>query len=867
MPEEVNQPSENLVLGTEIIRCIHFMQEQVKLNYSAKISDNLSPIERNKLCTQAQTTALDELAKRLAKASSPFSAESLLDPTQVYSQEFWLEVMEQCKDITDDAQFFFHFGAHQIPEEMKTFAIAWHLRPEKLFQNIPMVFSGFDEWDIYILGDPGVVSRLAVIKWRSSVIPLLPAEIRVRWIKTTCQIYQGILSTLPTYAPWNTGTNVQVFEIHCLSEGAKWCEWEITWRSPRLIYREILPRTRAWWLGCAISLLILMYADWKVPPIQFILTLLATILPLTIVFYYQRAKRLTKVAEEGANASERTERILREQRVLSQRQYERSERANDELQTINQTLEQRVTERTHDIEQRTVELTAALTENELLYSELEVKSKQLEIASRHKTEFLANMSHELRTPLNAIIGFSDVLLEKMFGELNAKQTDYLQDILSSGRHLLGLINDILDISKVEAGRMELERTRFALGDVLENSLKMIHERADRHGIALNLDVDPNVGLIEADERMVKQVIVNLLSNAVKFTPSGGHIDMSAQLMDGEVYVSVRDTGIGIAPDDQSRIFDEFQQARQGAVKSEEGTGLGLTLSKKFVELHGGRIWVESDGGNGSTFTFTLPLRESVSFADPSIGKNSGPIVLLVEDDARAIELLTLYLTAADFNVAVARDGDEGLAIARRIHPAAITLDIMLPHVDGWDFLARAKADPEIANIPVIIVSVLDEHGKGFALGAADSIVKPANRDDLLTILHRLTDGSNSADGLAKILIIDDDPLALELMEASLQPEGYTVLKARGGQEGVAVAGQESPSLIILDLLMPNVDGFDVVDRLRANPVTASIPIVIMTSKSMTREEKERLNGQISYLARKAEFNRAGFVEMVRSFIV
>ena len=522
-----------------------------------------------------------------------------------------------------------------------------------------------------------------------------------------------------------------------------------------------------------------------------------------------------------------------------------------------------------ELQTRNSELDIALTENTRLLRELEEKSKQLEVASRHKSEFLANMSHELRTPLNAIIGFSDVLLEKMFGELNEKQTDYLQDILSSGRHLLALINDILDISKVEAGRVEIELRHFLLSDVLDNGLRMIQERANRHSIALHLNIDPEIGLLEADERMVKQVIVNLLSNAVKFTPDGGQIDVSAHRKDSEVWVSVRDTGIGIAPGDQLRIFDEFQQAKSGNTKMEEGTGLGLTLSKKFVELHGGRIWVESQVGMGSTFTFTLPLRESseVIPREAALVEPTGPTVLLVEDDAHAIDLLTLYLTSAKFNVIVARDGDEGLMIAHRVHPSAIILDIRLPHMDGWDFLVQAKADPDIADIPVIIVSILDERGKGIALGAADYIVKPASRDDLLASLHRLTLPVKAVNGSAKVLVIDDDQLAIELVEAVLQPEGYRILKATDGEQGILLAQQEVPSLIILDLLMPGVDGFAVVDRLRGNPATAAIPIIILTSKTMSREEKERLNGQISFLAHKAEFNRVAFVESVRSFVI
>jgi signal transduction histidine kinase/CheY-like chemotaxis protein len=523
-----------------------------------------------------------------------------------------------------------------------------------------------------------------------------------------------------------------------------------------------------------------------------------------------------------------------------------------------------------ELNDRNRDLTEALAENTRLLHELEEKSKQLEIASRHKSEFLANMSHELRTPLNAIIGFSDVLLEKMFGDLNARQADYLQDILSSGRHLLDLINDILDISKVEAGRMELERTSFSLAEILEHGLRMIRERAGRHDIALNLDIDPSLGLIAADERMVKQVVVNLLSNAVKFTPDRGQIAVRAQREDGEVRVSVRDTGLGIAAEDQARIFDEFQQAKQVGSKSGEGTGLGLTLSKKFVELQGGRIWVDSQIGHGSTFTFTIPLWEShAAVPEPTVpqpagAEPTGPSVLVVEDDARSIELLTLYLTADNFKVSVARDGEDGLAMARRLLPAAIILDIRLPRVDGWDFLARAKADPELAGIPIVIVSVLDERGKGFALGASGYIVKPASREDLLATLHRLTLAPQTVEAAPKVLVIDDDPLALELVEAVLGPQGYTVLKASGGENGLAQARQTLPRLIILDLLMPGVDGFAVVQGLRADPATAAIPIVILTSKTMTLAEKERLNGQISYLARKADFNRAAFVAMVRA---
>jgi signal transduction histidine kinase len=251
---------------------------------------------------------------------------------------------------------------------------------------------------------------------------------------------------------------------------------------------------------------------------------------------------------------------------------------------------------------------ALAIQNARLFREIADKSRLLEAASRHKSEFLANMSHELRTPLNAILGFSEVLAERMFGEVNEKQAEYLQDILASGRHLLSLINDILDLSKVEAGRLELELGRFHLPTALDNAVTLVRERATRHGITLTQAVDPGVGDVVADERKVKQILLNLLSNAVKFTPEGGRVDLTVTAAEDGITIAVRDTGIGIAPEDQATIFEEFRQVGRDDARKQEGTGLGLTLAKKFVELHGGRIWVQSQVGQGSTFTFTLPVR-------------------------------------------------------------------------------------------------------------------------------------------------------------------------------------------------------------------------------------------------------------------
>jgi PAS domain S-box-containing protein len=525
--------------------------------------------------------------------------------------------------------------------------------------------------------------------------------------------------------------------------------------------------------------------------------------------------------------------------------------AEEALQALTASLEQKVCERT---------------------AELEVARDQALTATQHKSEFLANMSHELRTPLNAVIGFSEVLLERMFGELNQKQEEYLRDILGSGRHLLALINDILDLAKVESGHMELDLGTFELPAVLTSTFMLIRERAKRHSIQVSLDIDQRLGRFTADERKLKQILLNLLSNAVKFTPDEGVVSLKAVLQDDGVEISVTDTGIGIEPEFQQKIFDEFFQVGDQFQKH-EGTGLGLAVTKKYIELHGGRIRVQSAKGQGSTFTFTLPAlptsetRSAPTVAMPDAPPNANaPLVLVVEDDPAAAKLLSIYLMEAGFSVEVAADGDAGFEKAKTLRPALITVDILIPKTDGWELLTRLKADQATASIPVVVVSIIDERGRGFTLGAADYLLKPVDREVLARVIQRVVRNNARDQRGRSVLVIDDDPVILELMEVVLRPEGFEVLKAKDGRHGLQIARERNPDLVVLDLLMPEMNGFEVVDEMHGSPETASIPIVVLTNKSLSREEKDRLNGRIIAIRQKGEFHREDFVAQVRSLL-
>jgi signal transduction histidine kinase/ActR/RegA family two-component response regulator len=374
--------------------------------------------------------------------------------------------------------------------------------------------------------------------------------------------------------------------------------------------------------------------------------------------------------------------------------------------------------------------------NARVFRELERKTAELQVASQHKSDFLASMSHELRTPLNAIIGFSEVLLEQMFGELNERQDEYLHDILNSGKHLLELLNEILDLSKVEAGRMELELTVFSLREVFEHAIALVRERAAHHNIAVTLEMDPSLDLIETDELRFKQVMLNLLSNAVKFTPNGGRVAVRAVRTGQRLAVAVTDNGIGIRPEDRERIFESFQQGQRSPSR-EEGTGLGLTLCRRIVTLMGGTMSLESEVGVGSTFGFTVPLQGARVSVAPGLYDDRDPVVVVIDDDRASLELMSAYLAGHGVRVVRAHNGKEGLDAVHRLKPVATVLDILLPGMDGWRVLEELRADPKTQRLPVIIASIVDERSRGLAAGAGDYLVKPVGREELLGALRRM----------------------------------------------------------------------------------------------------------------------------------
>ncbi len=489
-----------------------------------------------------------------------------------------------------------------------------------------------------------------------------------------------------------------------------------------------------------------------------------------------------------------------------------------------------------------------------LFDALREANRQADRASRVKSEFLANMSHELRTPLNAILGFSELLLDESNGEYDsATRRSFIDTINSSGHHLLALINDLLDLAKIEAGRMELQVETFDVAEAVRQVVHSVEAMAMAKHLKLT-EHTTSAGEISADARLFRQVLLNLLSNAIKFTPDGGHVGVVAGGSATDLELAVTDSGIGIAREDQDRIFDEFEQVSSGHNRSQPGTGLGLALCRRMVELHHGRIWVESVKGEGATFRVHLPRRV---LPEPSVidvlatakdGKE--PLVLVIEDDPAAARLLTHYLASGGFRTAVAWNGREALEMARSLRPVAITLDIVLPELDGWEVLRTLKVDAATRDIPVVVVSIIDNQVTGRALGAIDYFVKPIDSQALLSRLGVLNLQNGAHEKPVRVLAVDDDPSALDLLDRILGPAGFTMLRAESGEAAVKIARTNPPDVLLLDLVMPGMSGFEVVSALQDEPATARIPILIVTSKDLSAAEKEELNGRVEAVLQK-----------------
>ena len=486
-----------------------------------------------------------------------------------------------------------------------------------------------------------------------------------------------------------------------------------------------------------------------------------------------------------------------------------------------------------------------------MVAELQVARDQAMEASRTKSSFLANMSHELRTPLNAIIGLTELMSEHSARFGTEKAIEPMRRVLNAGRHLLELINGILDLSKIEAGKLDLSLDMVEVRPVMDEVMALAKPLAEANKNELTLDCPPNTGSIYADSMRFRQILLNLLSNACKFTKAGKVGVKATRVLDGDrlwVEFAVSDTGIGMTEEQIGRLFQEFTQADASTTRKFGGTGLGLAITRKLCQLMGGDIRVTSTIGQGSTFTARLPVDSGVTAAMPApkssnMSDSSQGLVLVIDDDVTARELITSYLIEHGFAVETASTGAEGLRRAKELRPSVITLDIMMPDMEGWTVISALKADPELAHIPVIIISIVDEHRRGIALGAAGHLTKPIHRDKMLEVLAPF----RTAGRPGVVLIVDDDDDQREEVRMSLEARGWTVHEANHGRRALEVLGSVSPDIVLLDLMMPEMDGFEVVAALQDNPAWRDIPVVVVSAQDLSGEDRLRLNRGVEHI--------------------